>query len=142
MVHSGLWDRILHLLALNRARRTLRDWALHEGKSLSLGTDYLVEIMQRKTSSLFPLDGYNCCIYVCLMSYFWKLNSSYLQRKIYSYALEYCMYEYDSHLTAAVTFAAVLFEVFHTSPIVINCYFVNPRLILLLPPTLFFLSCL
>ena len=49
------------------------------------------------------------------MSYFWKLNSSYLQRKIYSYALEYCMYEYDSHLTAAVTFAAVLFEVFHTS---------------------------
>lgn len=72
------------------------------------------------------------------MSYFWKLNSSYLQRKIYSYALEYYMYEYDSHLTAAVTFAAVLFEVFHTSPIVINCYFVNPRLILLLPPTLFF----
>lgn len=47
-------------------------------------------------------------------------QSSYLQRKIYSYALEYCIYEYYSHLTAAVTFAAILFEVFHTSPIVIN----------------------
>ena len=75
------------------------------GKSdRSLGTDYLVEIMQRETWSFFPLDSYyNCCMFNEL---FLEIEqSSYLHRKIY--ALEYCLYEYDSHLTAAVTFAAV-----------------------------------
>ena len=71
------------------------------------------------------------CICVCMFNVlFLEIEqSSYLQRKINSYALEYYIYEYDSHLTAAVTFAAVLFRVFHTSPIVINkfSYFVNPK---------------
>ena len=77
------------------------------------------------------------CVYVCVCVCMCMFNvlfleieqSSYLQRKIYSYALEYYIYEYDSHLTAAVTFAAVLFRVFHMSLIVINkfSYFVNTK---------------